>query len=579
MKIVGKFKLGRNIYAIVLKNDKYRVGRLEGNLVNYNLSDEEKKVITVIVDKLLPKNNGIKIISLKINNTVYDINVCDNICMFNPVPNESDLIILNNIFNSQSECVYAGSFLNKDNKFIKRFLKLGKRTLLVLLSSTMLLSVSSSLKNDVEEQFDEKITKVEDTVLDDNKLITIIEKSDVELEDSEIIQEDELPKEVVSEIQSSIDTQVVKEEKIPSIDETELHEHFDFNDIIEAVNNNPNIGDKEKKLILSNKTIFEDNYGYYNYEDLLNKLKTLNINYVLEDIPGIDGTYSVFDNKIEFNNVSSLDEVDNYVFTHELSHLIQHTGNPFINYNLFLLEGTNAIANNEYYSPGQSNYDRCYIFQQSVIKILGEILGNDVIKKTYMGGKIDYINDSLCNLIQDKDRVENFRTLLMLYHSAYLAELDNNDFFLDINDIENEIKLELKYFYEIKFGRSIEDDLIMLYYMNERSFGKFNLEPFGDMSFVRCVSEKNYINTTEQSTFKISYPAEYSNWYTYISWEDAYEQGIAETTDYGLITLKDGYEIKDDYIHKVTRMPAPDTEYITVVIDESNRYLDQELSR
>ena len=144
MKIVGKFKLGRNIYAIVLKNDKYRVGRLEGNLVNYNLSDEEKKVITVIVDKLLPKNNGIKIISLKINNTVYDINVCDNICMFNPVPNESDLIILNNIFNSQSECVYAGSFLNKDNKFIKRFLKLGKRTLLVLLSSTMLLSMSSS---------------------------------------------------------------------------------------------------------------------------------------------------------------------------------------------------------------------------------------------------------------------------------------------------------------------------------------------------------------------------------------------------------------------------------------------------
>ena len=146
-----------------------------------------------------------------------------------------------------------------------------------------------------------------------------------------------------------------------------------------------------------------------------------------------------------------------------MSHLIQHTCNPYINYNLFLLEGTNAIANNEYYSPGQSNYDRCYIFQQSVIKILGEILGNDVIKKTYMGGKIDYINDSLCNLIQDKDRVENFRTLLMLYHSAYLAELDNNDFFLDINDIENEIKLELKYFYEIKFGRSIEDDLIMLY--------------------------------------------------------------------------------------------------------------------
>lgn len=81
----------------------------------------------------------------------------------------------------------------------------------------------------------------------------------------------------------------------------------------------------------------------------------------------------------------------------------------------------------------------------------------------------------------------------MLYHSAYLAELDNNDFFLDINDIENEIKLELKYFYEIKFGRSIEDDLIMLYYMNERSFGKFNLEPFGDIEFCKmCIRKKLY---------------------------------------------------------------------------------------
>ena len=62
MKIVGKFKLGRNIYAIVLKNDKYRVGRLEGNLVNYNLSDEEINKFSLLNKNLERINKDYKIL-------------------------------------------------------------------------------------------------------------------------------------------------------------------------------------------------------------------------------------------------------------------------------------------------------------------------------------------------------------------------------------------------------------------------------------------------------------------------------------------------------------------------------------
>lgn len=65
MEVVGKFKLGRNIYVIVLKNNKYRVGRLVDNLVNYDLSDKEKKLIMVIIDELLPKDNELKYHLLK----------------------------------------------------------------------------------------------------------------------------------------------------------------------------------------------------------------------------------------------------------------------------------------------------------------------------------------------------------------------------------------------------------------------------------------------------------------------------------------------------------------------------------
>ena len=157
MKIVGKFKLGKNIYVIVLNNNKYKVGRLENNVVNYNLSDEEKKLIMVIIDKILPKDNGIKLPSFNLDGKIYDVMVSNNVYMFSSEPNKNDLRLLNNIFNSQSEYMYFGKGIDKDSKFIKRFVKLGKKTLLILLSSTIVLSMSSSLKNDIQEQFSDEV--------------------------------------------------------------------------------------------------------------------------------------------------------------------------------------------------------------------------------------------------------------------------------------------------------------------------------------------------------------------------------------------------------------------------------------
>ena len=103
MKVVGKFKLDKNIYVIVLKNNKYKVGKLVDNLVSYNFSDEEKKLIMTIIDNLLPKDSGIKLPSFSLGGKIYDVMISNEVYMFSPEPDQNDLKLLNNIFNSQSE--------------------------------------------------------------------------------------------------------------------------------------------------------------------------------------------------------------------------------------------------------------------------------------------------------------------------------------------------------------------------------------------------------------------------------------------------------------------------------------------
>ena len=97
LKVVGKFKIGKNIYVIVLKNNKYKAGRLINNHVDYNLSNEEKKIISLVLDKILPDDRKINLLPIKINNSIYNVSVVGGIYQFNPIPNEVDLKILNNI--------------------------------------------------------------------------------------------------------------------------------------------------------------------------------------------------------------------------------------------------------------------------------------------------------------------------------------------------------------------------------------------------------------------------------------------------------------------------------------------------
>ena len=591
MKVVGKFKLGRNIYVIVSKNNKYRVGRLEDNLVNYNLTDEEKKVIMIVVDRLLPKNNGIKISSLKINNTVYDISVSDNIYMFNPVPNDNDLKILNNIFNAQSECVYAGSFLNKDSKFIKRFVKLGKKTLLVLLSSTMLLSVSSSLKKDIEKQFSNEVEISQE--INDDKLITIVEEPENKYEEPDVVEIDELPTLIVEDIQDSYDKAEANNNVYEISEDTEVinedisEKIFDFNDIIEALDSNPNLTQEEKDLILSSRDIFEDNYGYYNYQGLLDRLRTLKIKYTTQERKYVSGEYSNVENIITFYAANGFNEVSRCTFTHEFSHLIQYESGQ--TYNQFLLEAINTMANNEYYGNGDTKYDIAYEYQQSIVMALGEILGKDVIKKTYIDGNEKYICEALQQIDNDADKANEFCKKMSMYYNCFwyiwcTEYHDNNEELLDnLKEISNGIKEDIKYYYELKYNRKVEEDLVMMYYLGDDTFSEkmsaqFDLNVGRHFNnYKKCEKIKNYVKSVDDNSIVFSVPSSFNTTYVFYTFEEALDQGMMEIGEDGSYIVPDVCYIEGDRL--MTPMIEPSEDRVFVTLDDSNRYLSENLNR
>lgn len=607
------------MYIITIKNGKYKVGRFNNNLVNYNLDSEEKALITIVIDGLLPGNNDIKLLPFELNGNVYDLSVSNNIYLFNPEPNIVDLKILNNIFNNQSECVYLGYNQNKNENFIKRFVKIGKRTIVVLLSSTMLLSVTSSLKNDIKEQFNnENVIISEVPKTDDDKLITIIDEPEIEIEKTEVVENDELPTETVEKIQEDFDNQVIKEEiqvkkvnekesnefeeekndqsnevleendenihadiELPQIDESvESNKKFDFNKIIEAVNSNPNIAQEEKNVILFSKEIFEDDYGYSDFDVLLNKLKTLKIEYVPESKLGISGEYYSATNEIKFYNASNFEEVRTSVFTHEFSHLIQRSNIGDYGCGSFLLEGTNVIANNEYYGNNSNSYDCAYGVQSSIIKALGEVLGKDVIKKLYNSSNLECFYNAMSEIGIDSIRTENFIELLDAYQKCfYASNTTTQDLSNNLSYFENKIKAEIKEFYELKYSRAMDNDLVMLFLLDNDLFKEkiVSMNNLDDKNYFYAIlmdeptliksadNDKNYIINFEEHAI-VGYDEE--------SYDDCLNGGLinedGETMFSGLIIDKEN--------NKVLR-PQYSKKDMIIEINDNNRYIENELSR
>lgn len=524
--MIGKFKYN-NFWYIITYDGKYKIGKLDNGTIIYNFNLEEKRVISKILDNITPDKNIMEVIPIKISDNKYQVyfDYSKDIFMFNPLPNENDLIKLNKIFNDRNTYAYLGSNNNKDD-YIRRVIRLGKDVIIIFLSATIVFN--SSLRSDILNQIDYTVNSVIEDI---------------------------------------------------SIGSSHLKHPYNFNDIVTAIETNSNLSGEEKQLILSHPEIFEDNYKYMNYDNLLEKLSTLSLVYHSEANPGINGTYDTATNTIDFYKVTSFSEVKENTFTHELSHALQEN----IIENSFLKESTNVIVNNEYYGNCYP-YDVSYSFYVDVTRALGEIVGTEVIKEYYNKCSNDVIINALMKIVPNKKSAEYFISLLQEYHSIYIKYCKNKDNNLkqSLSNIEKKIILEIKYYYEIKYNKSMYDDLVMLGFLDKENFVKKCSEvyeiPIEAAKYLKFCDGKGCINSSliDRNYYTFSFPV-MTKRYTYITWDDAYKDGIVEKRNDEII-IKDGYMLdKDNDLFMVSLVPSSSGVLQYFTIDDNNRYINSTL--
>lgn len=354
------------------------------------------------------------------------------------------------------------------------------------------------------------------------------------------------------------------------VDETgELANDFDFEEIVEALNSNPNLTDEEKELFLSSQDIFADGYGYYNKEKLIENLKSLKIVYVSERDGTVAGIYSKNDNCITIYGSDKFDEKLISVYTHEFCHMLQETKMPdFIDFkwSAFLLEGVNVIMNNEYYGINK-HYDSAYPFNRNIIKILCEILGSDILKKYNYDMNADNVIEALAKLDNDYDRANSLFDYFDTYWSLFW---DENSSEYSIFDIENMILNELAYYYKVRFNRSIEKDLIVLSYFD---YDKFKDTVLGSNVTGYSTSGHPYFNKRKSNDLTVKYVnSNKADNYKLITVDEGIKEGIINFSSPNSYSTE--WYVDVEYIDNEMYLKVP-TEFSYLTINESNRYLNK----
>lgn len=511
MEKLLKFKFKDLEYGLCYDGKQSRYYVLENGIMKYNLTEEQKGIVDSVIDQVIPTGSNIRLPDLKFNGNNYQVyyNKKTGLKLFEPRNNIEDLYKLYYIFNN-FEGIYQENFKYGDKLeeryeklYFKRAVKVGLAIVMVDISLAM--SLYTSIPNYVVSSTIDKI---------DNEITSI------------------MPDEMI------------------------------FDRVKAAVVCNPNLSDEEKQLILLKPEVFINNKEYLHFNYLEDTLANLNIEYIADssDMTNneriIYGAYRPSENTIYFYDVKSCDDVRKSSFYHEFSHVLTKVD---VNFNSFLIETSNAIFNSENYYGDES-----YSSFVPYAKALMEITGAEPLKKYHGFSDIKIITDSLCEIIDDEDKALAFLTNLDTYKtisSNYVENMDN------IFNLQKEIYQQFGEYYYAKYGKNMEDDLIMLYYLDGSKFRDFIKDNYympeeNQIVEIEVLHGKKYFNVDNDNDneFVIKYSV-YNTEYV--------ERLIPEIDE-------DGNEILIDDSRNVKTDLAFSTE---IVINDTNRYINSSSKR
>lgn len=617
MKIAVKFKYENEEYNIVEIKEKYKAGVVKNNQLCFKLNENQQSIVKEIVDKLYPTSSIVKIRNLEINGKTHELyyNYERNLFLF-PGVSGNDLKQLNYIYNNQDEWVYSEKLGDKAKNYFKRIVNVGKKSVVVLLTGVLALSFTSTLPKDIEEQFDNflnnrvgiateingsesiesaDLSDVSEVIVSSNPIaseslevvdVASIESDPVESDEAPIesffVLPDEIPIEEVEDNDIKVDASDVIESIIDEISVQDLT----VEDVLELIKNNPNLSDEEKEFILSLSDVFYDNFEYMDKEKLIDTMKRLHSEYTMSNydlVPYASGTYTDYYKLMTFYGVNNFEETSKSTYSHEFGHSLQ--GGSYI-YG-WLREGINAAINDEY-----SEYDSAYSIEQKYVKALIELIGVEPLKKANYIGNDSSIHEALYEIISDYELAINMLSNIELIHRDMLY---GGKSIYDIDpEIFDSINSTLGQYYEAKYNRKAEDDLIFAYYMLDysdflaKAYEYFDLDI--DINFDqnllqyiakilqnKCYFNKSKLNSNNKLVVGIPKSARLVQ-HDFLDLDEALAEGAAIIDEEGNIEANGTY-IKGENNVFYRQYLEESEEKIVIEIDDSNRYINNELNR
>ncbi|MDY3800862.1 MAG: DUF1292 domain-containing protein [Bacilli bacterium] len=296
-------------------------------------------------------------------------------------------------------------------------------------------------------------------------------------------------------------------QNIEAIKDIYTTDERDHKIIMSYIDKNTRLSNEDKEFILSMNHFFEENEEYFNMSEIKKNLINLRIIYDKDNQENhkmsnrVKGYYTKAFDKI---TIFYSDKMDNDIITkkvvfHEVMHAISDKGYVSKgNLGLALTEGVNELMAEEYLNTYSDTYNK----GQTYARIMCELIGPEKVKESFFGNNIDMVLEELSSICGTKKDAQKFISLLDDEARCDTTLMTSNDRQEKIDALETKKRVSpvidtyIRIYYESKFNRKIDEDKLMLAYMDSlRLTNNLQSEFYHENNIEKINVVKHYFNS------------------------------------------------------------------------------------
>ena len=296
-------------------------------------------------------------------------------------------------------------------------------------------------------------------------------------------------------------------QNIEAIKDIYTTDERDHKIIMSYIDKNTRLSNEDKEFILSMNHFFEENEEYFNMSEIKKNLINLRIIYDKDNQENhkmsnrVKGYYTKAFDKI---TIFYSDKMDNDIITkkvvfHEVMHAISDKGYVSKgNLGLALTEGVNELMAEEYLNTYSDTYNK----GQTYARIMCELIGPKKVKESFFGNDINMVLEELSSICGTKKDAQKFISLLDDEARCDTTLMTSNDRQEKIDALETKRRVSpvidtyIRIYYESKFNRKIDEDKLMLAYMDSlRLTNNLQSEFYHENNIEKINVVKHYFNS------------------------------------------------------------------------------------